>query len=476
MAKTLLIIEDDPLFGAELKRHYRRKGWRVMLANSLGAARSQLFDKNLLPRVVLADINLPDGNALDLFEEACARQLGGEWVFIAGYGRVADSVRALRLGAVDFLEKPVALQRLDLVIRGATRTATARHPLPDPLPVDSRRYSTASFVGQSSIARQLRAMLKRLAEAPISALIITGDTGTGKGVAARILHHSGSRHAAPLVEVNCSALPKDLLESELFGHEAGAFTGARGRRRGLFEQADGGTLFLDEIGEMPLDLQAKLLKALEEQRFRRVGGDDEIRVDVRVIAATNRDLAARIAAGDFREDLYHRLCVFELKLPPLRDRLQDLDELVPMFVAEFNLKSGKKISLIGEAVWERLRAHTWPGNIRELRNVIERSVLFADGDELPLQWLQLRPQVLVPCSDRVLEGRGTCTLHEEGTSIRVPFDGTLGLDDMDRFIICTALERNQHNVTATARMLNSTRDTLRYRIGKYAINLPEGPT
>ncbi|MFT6917189.1 MAG: two-component system response regulator AtoC [Motiliproteus sp.] len=475
MTKTLLIIDAEPQLGTELKRHYSRQGWHVVLVNSLAGARPQLFDKELRPRVVFADIRLPDGNALDLFEEACERQIGGEWIFITGYGRVADSVRALRLGAFDFLEKPVDLQRLDQVIRGATRRAHEPQRLSDSLPVGSRRYSPANFVGQSSTARQLRLLLKRLAEAPISALIITGDTGTGKGIAARILHHSGSRRDAPLIEVNCSALAKDLLESELFGHEAGAFTGARGRRRGLFEQADGGTLFLDEIGEMPLDLQTKLLKVLEEQSFRRVGGDDEIRVDVRVVAATNRDLAARIATGDFREDLYHRLCVFELRLPPLRDRLQDLDELVPLFVTEFNLKSGKQVSLIGEAVWEKLRAHSWPGNIRELRNVIERSVLFADGEELPLQWLQLRPQQLLPCRARVSEGRSACTLHEEGTSIRVPLDGTLGLDDMDRFIICTALERNQHNVTATARMLNSTRDTLRYRIGKYAIDLPDSP-
>tara|TARA_R110001583_G_scaffold40092_3_gene128321 strand:+ start:2094 stop:3521 length:1428 start_codon:yes stop_codon:yes gene_type:complete len=472
MAKTLLIIEDEPLLGAELKRYFTREGWRVVLADSLAAARSQLFVKGLLPPVVLSDMNLPDGNALDLLEEACEQQIGGEWVFLTGYGSVADSVRALRLGAYDFLEKPVDFNHLNLVINSATRSATAQRRLRDQLAVGSQRYSPASFVGQSDTAQRLRAMLKRLAEAPISTLIITGDTGTGKGVAARILHQSGSRSDAPMVEVNCSALPKDLLESELFGHEAGAFTGAKGRRRGLFEQADGGTLFLDEIGEMPLDLQAKLLKALEEQRFRRVGGDHEIKVDIKVIAATNRDLAARIDAGNFREDLYHRLCVFELKLPPLRERIQDLDELVPMFVAEFNAKSEKKVSFIGEVAWEKLRAHTWPGNVRELRNVIERCVLFADGDELPLQWLQLQPLRLAACSDPVAENRGACVLHEDGKCVRVPLDGSMGLDDMDRFIICTALEHNRHNITATARMLNTTRDTLRYRIGKYAISLP----
>ncbi len=276
-------------------------------------------------------------------------------------------------------------------------------------------------------------------------------------------------------KINCSALPKDLLESELFGHEAGAFTGAKGQRRGLFEQADGGTLFLDEIGEMPIDLQAKFLKVLEEQCFRRVGGDREIHVDVQVIAATNCDLAARVEDGSFRADLYHRLCVFQLHLPTLRERIQDLDELVPLFVTEFNTKARKNVSVISATAWEKLKAHTWPGNVRELRNVIERCVLFADGSELPLQWLQLQPERLVARGDddSMRNSTDIPAPQGDGQYVRLPLDGSMGLDQMDRFIICAALEQNQYNVTATAQMLNTTRDTLRYRIRKYAINLPD---
>jgi len=426
--------------------------------------------------VVLSDMSLPDGNALDLLEEVQKeQQTSGEWVFLTGYGSVADSVRALRLGAYDFLEKPVDFDRLDLVIKGAARSATAQRRLQDQLAAGSSQFTPEGFVGKSDVASQLREMLGRLAKAPFSTLIITGETGTGKGVVARILHHSGLRNDAPLVEVNCSALPKDLLESELFGHEAGAFTGAKKRRRGLFEQADGGTLFLDEIGEMSLDLQAKLLKVIEDQSFRRVGGDREIRVDVQVIAATNCDLAARVDDGSFRADLYHRLYVFNLQVPTLRERIQDLDDLVPLFVAEFNTKAGKSVSTIGAEAWKKLKAHTWPGNVRELRNVIERCVLFADGRELPLQWLQLQPARLTPRNgdDAMRNGNGIIDLQEAGQYVRLPLDGSMGLEAMDRFIINAALERNQYNVTATAQMLNTTRDTLRYRIRKYEIILPE---
>jgi DNA-binding NtrC family response regulator len=238
MARTLLILEDEALLGTELKRHFQREGWRVALVDSLAAARSELFDKGLIPPVVLSDMTLPDGNALDLLEEVCEQQIGGEWVFLTGYGSVADSVRALRLGAYDFLEKPVNFERLDLVVNGAARSATAQRRLHDQMAVGHTRFTPESFVGGSSQAQHLRDMLKRLAAAPFSTLVISGETGTGKGVAARILHHTGVRRNAPLIEVNCSALPKELLESELFGHEAGSFTGAKGRRRGLFEQAN----------------------------------------------------------------------------------------------------------------------------------------------------------------------------------------------------------------------------------------------
>jgi len=475
MARTLLIIEDEAMLGSELKRYFEHEGWRVVLTGSLAATRRELYNNGLVPLVVLSDMSLPDGNALDLLEEIREQKISGEWLFLTGYGSVADSVRAMHLGAYDFLEKPVDFERLDLVVRGAARSALAQRRLHDQLTAGSSSYTAEGFVGQSSAARRVREMLMKLAVMPVSSLIITGETGTGKGVVARILHHSGPRREAPLVEVNCSALPKDLLESELFGHEAGAFTGAKGRRRGLFEQADGGTLFLDEIGEMPVELQAKLLKVLDEKYFRRVGGNREIQVDVQVLAATNRDLPACVRNGSFREDLYHRLSVFELTLPPLRERIQDLEELVPLFVAEFNANAGKRVKTISREFWDELKAHTWPGNVRELRNVIERCVLFADDKELPLQWLHLHPEHS-PARQRGEAERAPAAAsasQDDSSSVVLPLDGSISLDEMDRRIICAALKRNQYNVTATAQLLNTTRDTLRYRIRKYAIALPD---
>jgi len=464
VSDSLLIIEDEQLLGSELVRHYRRAGWEVNLAKTVAEAQRALVVRDLAPLVVLSDINLPDGSGLDLLESV--RQQGGygEWVFLTGYGDVPDSVRAMRLGAFDFLTKPCDQERLDIVVQGAARSARAQRRLREESANRSRRYTPASFSGKSDGAKQVRELLGKLTQVPFSALIITGETGTGKGLAARILHHAGPRAEGPLVEVNCAALPRDLLESELFGHEAGAYTGARGRRRGLIEQAHGGTVFLDEIAEMPVDLQAKLLKVIEDRTLRRLGGDNEIQVDVQLLAATNRNIEEQVAEGDFRADLYHRLSVFRLELPPLRERIADLAELVPLFVAEFNAIANKKVSEIPDVVWKRLREHTWPGNVRELRNVVERCVLFAADQRFPVDWLQLGAAGATADSPATESPDGRLCL---------PVDGSMGLDDMVGQIIETVLARNGNNITETSRVLKTTREKVRYRIEKYHIKRPE---
>jgi DNA-binding NtrC family response regulator len=465
MSDTLLLIEDEALLGSELARHFRRGDWEVVLATDLKAARRTLLDDELAPLVVISDMQLPDGNALDLLADVRERSRGGEWIFLTGFGSVADSVRALRLGAYDFLEKPVDQKRLDLVVAGAARGARAQRQIDEQARQQHQSYSIDAFIGRSAAARAAREVLRKLSQVPFSALVIGGETGTGKGLATRILHYSGRRAAGPLVEINCAALPHELLESELFGHEAGAFTGAKKRRRGLIEQASGGTLFLDEIAELQSDLQAKLLKVIEDQRLRPLGSEAEVAVDVQLIAASNRDLAARVSEGSFRDDLYHRLSVFGLTLPALRDRLEDLEDLVPAIVAEYNVRSGKAVRDIPDAVWAELRGHHWPGNVRELRNVIERCVLFADGDVFPLQWLQLAgrsappppPEAAAPRDDQLV----------------LPLDGTMSIDDMDRHIVANALARAHNNLSAAARMLGTTRQTLRYRVKKYGIGVKD---
>ena len=460
MADTLLLIEDEQLLGNELARHFSRKGWDVVHHVDLSSARRALFNQGLLPLVVVSDMNLPDGNALDLLEECREQQRTGEWLFLTGYGTVADSVRALRIGAYDFLEKPCDQERLDLVVASAARSALAQRRLEDHAHNQNRAYPVTTFVGSSKAAEEVREVLSRLIGVSISALVIGGETGTGKGLVARILHNSGPRARAPLIEVNCAALPRELLESELFGHEAGAFTGPKKTRRGLIQQADGGTLFLDELAEMHIDLQSKLLKVIEDQRVRPLGSEKEMNVDVQLIAASNRDLAERVDAGEFRSDLYHRLNVFELVLPSLKDRISDLDELVPLIVDEFNAIAGKNVRDIPDEVWEILKSHSWPGNVRELRNVIERCVLFSDGPVFPARWLQLPGQ------------SAQAKNESDADTLRLPLDGSVSLEEMEAHIIRVALERSNYNATAAARSLGTTRQKLRYRAQKHGVQSP----
>lgn len=460
MRATLLIIEDEILLGTELSRHYQNGGWEVEWAITLSQARSMLLEQHFDPLLILSDMSLPDGNVLDLIEAVQGQHPHAEWLLLTGYGSVPDSVRALRLGAYDFLEKPCELEHLDLVIASAARSARAQRRLFYQAQQHHRQYSPQAFVGHSQSAQEVRKLLAKITEVPFSALIIGGETGTGKGLAARILHYGGERAQHPMVELNCAALPRELLESELFGHEAGAFTGAKTRHSGLIEQANGGTLFLDEIGEMPLDLQAKLLKVIEDRRVRHLGGNKEISVDVQLLAASNRDLEQMAKQGSFRSDLYHRLSVFRLNLPALREIKEDLDDLMPLFIAEFNAEAGRQVKIIPERVWTRLYAHDWPGNVRELRNVVERCVLFSEDAVFPEQWLQLPGQANSPASP-------SPTANSD--QILLPLDGSMVLEEMDRYIIETVLRRNDYNIAATARALGTTRETLRYRIQKHGL-------
>jgi DNA-binding NtrC family response regulator len=471
MPNTLLIIEDEHLLGSELQRHYRKQGYEVIWVENCADARHQLHSRSIDPLLVLSDLNLPDGNGLSLLEENAGRLNGCEWVFLTGYGDVPDSVHALRLGAFDFLTKPCPLDKLDMTVHSAMRSALAQRRLLEGTYDASQRYTPATFTGNSPAAEQTRRMLNQLSQVPFSALILTGETGTGKGLAARILHYNSSRAKEPLVELNCAALPKDLLESELFGHEAGAFTGAKGRHRGLVEQAHQGTLFLDEIGEMPLDLQSKLLKVLEDHKVRRLGGEHEVNVDIQIIAATNRNLQDEVRKGNFRADLYHRLSVFELRMPTLLERGADLHELAATFIAEFNHKSGKKVTQVSPRAWERLKSYPWPGNVRELRNVLERCVMLSTSNVLPEQWLQLQA-VTLPENEPTTESAPVTPLlpagkiRQDESSITFPLDGSMGLDDMTGEIIRAMLDRHQGNVMEVARMLKTTREKIRYRIEK----------
>lgn len=464
MANRLLILDVGNEQARKTAQYFAKKDWSTEVCHSLQEIIAQFDQHEFDPHVLL--IYVTDNTwDFDAIKAALGQHLDFCEVIVSIDSTLKTEWEQQDVEQDDLVyeifphhEKP---SQLTPVLKRALRTSLTHRRLHKYTSVEKHQYNIGAFVGNSETAANIRAMFKQLVNVPLSTLIITGETGTGKGLAARILHFCGQRAGEPIVELNCAALPKELLESQLFGHEAGAFTGAKGRHRGLFEQADGGTLFLDEIGDMDLDLQAKLLKAIEDKKIRRLGSEREIHVDVQIFAATGVDLQLAVHENRFREDLFHRLNVFNIALPPLRERKNDLLELVPLIVAEFNQTANKNISTISDEVWEKLLAYNWPGNIRELRNVIERCVLMSNSEDFPVAWLQLDNNGLQP--------KPTQNTALDDKSIRIPLDGSMTLDDIERHIIEKILEEYDFNVSESAKALGATRETLRYRIQKYGI-------
>ncbi len=465
MANRILIIEDDKNESTRVYEAFVKGGWESVVAEDIQSAKKVLLDDEFEPHVVLADVGLPDGNLLDRLEELQRETDFCEWIFVTDSDQQSVFERIDEL-AYEYIIRPIDQRRLDTSCRRALRAALTQFRLKKFSQEQTSRYTVASYLGKSKAIAKVRYLISQLKDVPLSTMIITGETGTGKGLTAGIVHHSGHKKNGPFVELNCAALPRELLESQLFGHEAGAFTGAKSRHKGLFEQADGGTLFLDEIGDMDLELQAKLLKAIEEQKIRRLGSEKEISVDVQIIAATGIDLERAVVEGEFRDDLFHRLSVFCIELPTLRERKDDLMELVPNFIVEFNHKANKKVDIIEDETWEILLDYDWPGNVRELRNVLERCVLLSKDEVLPREWLQLKRQIAAT----IKEGDSQQNLSTDGQSILIPLDGSCSLDDMEKLIIESALNKSDGNVAEAARLLKTTRQTLRYRIKKHLIS------
>lgn len=376
---TVLIVDDEPTPRQFLQQSLVDKGYASIEAGTLTQAQQQID----LGRadIVLLDINLPDGSGMRLLERLAQDQPGLPVIIITGYGDIETAVDAMQAGAQDFLTKPIDHDRLLKALARASETVSLRQEL-DHLR-QSRRAQYNWVVGETPAMKRVAELVERAAPTN-SGVLICGESGTGKEVIANAIHQLSPRRNAPFMAVNCAALPDHLLESELFGHEAQAFTGATKRKHGLMEVADGGTLFLDEISSMKPDLQAKLLRAIEEHAIRRVGSTTPMKIDVRIVAASNRNLPAMIAAGQFREDLYWRLKVVSIDLPPLRERLDDIPALVGAFVSKLNQEMGKQVKIIHPHVLDALKAHHWPGNIRQLGNTIEAAMLFCDGDTLEM--------------------------------------------------------------------------------------------
>ncbi len=444
----ILIVEDEKLLRWTLEQRLKKLGHETQLAENLAQAGEHLDTHR--PDLMLLDLGLPDGFGLDFYEANRERLADTVVLVMTAVGQVEDAVRAMKLGALDFLTKPVDHE---VLVRLVARSLEVRRTTLEAKVARATRERTLSteVVAHSPRFRRTLEIAADVARSDISSVLIQGESGAGKNVVARHIHAASPRHERPLLEVNCPAIPDQLLESELFGHERGAFTDAKTSKAGCFELADGGTVVLDEIAELKPELQSKLLHFLEGRRFRRVGGLREITVDVRVVALTNRDLKEMVASGRFRNDLYHRLSVFPIAVPPLRERAEDILPLARHFLESLRGKLARPFSGFERDAENLLLTYPWPGNIRELRNVVERAMILEHGSRISTASL-------------VLEGVGPRAELPVPTGMP---EGIMPLEDVEQEMVRRAMQAAGHNQTRAAELLGITRDQLRYRVKKY---------
>jgi len=459
---TLLILEDEAVLARTLGKTFVRLGFETRHAASVEEAMRILADTSV--DAALLDYRLPDGSGLEVLDRLIADDPTLPVIMMTAFGSVADAVQAMQRGARDYVQKPFELDEIQIKVERALHTARERREV---IYYRGRNAATATILGESAAMLRLRGLVERIARmtggsgAPAPTILLLGETGSGKGHVARALHASGGRREGPFIDINGNALPDNLVEAELFGFEKGAFTDAKTSRPGLFEMAEGGTLFLDEIGHISAATQAKLLKAIEEKVVRRIGASAARRVDVQVIAATNRDLEAAVRLGEFREDLWQRLSVAVIRIPPLREREGDALRLATVLLDDTCRRYGVPARRFSPECERALAQHAWPGNVRELANAIERAVLFADND--PVQVADLGLDAGSASPGRISAGPNRVV------DIDFP-DGGIPLEVVERTLLVRALEKAGGNQSAAARLLSISRDTLRYRMEKHGLD------
>lgn len=453
--KTILVVDDEANLRKVLSAMLRREGFSVLTAADGAEALALLASHRV--DVLLTDLRMPQLDGMALLERTHAEYPGTPVVMLTAHGTVDTAVTAMKLGAFDYLTKPFDKEELQVVMQKAA--ASADLSLSEPSEADDGRFGV---VGNSSVLQDVFRTIDKVAPSP-STVLVTGESGTGKELIARALHERSPRSEKPFIRINCAAIPRELMESELFGYEQGAFTGAVGSKPGRFELADEGTLFLDEIGEIPLEMQVKLLRALQESEFERVGGVTTTRVDVRLVAATNQDLAQLVRDGAFREDLYYRLNVVPIVLPPLRDRRDDIPLLAHHFLKKYNERLGKTVEAVDEGALSLLKGYAWPGNIRELENVMERAILFAENhtitaDELPDQVRSpdAPAEAAVSQSSQDLTPTGPVGPLKEIVRQHT--------ETVEKDLIRRALDETGGNVTKAARRLEISRKSLQNKM------------
>lgn len=457
--ETILVIDDERLVRWSLQQKLEQWGYHVSMAeNGATALRRAQLDN---PDLITLDLRLPDISGIEVLSELRKRNLQVPVIVITAFGIVDDAVQSLKLGAYDFIEKPINFERLQNAVRNALETRRLRTEVARTHEIQRSEFSVDRIIGISAHIREVRELIKKIAGSEASTILIQGESGTGKDLVAHAIHFESLRRDRPFFAINCAAIPETLMESELFGHEKGAFTDARSLKKGMFEMADGGSLFLDEVSEMTLGMQAKLLRVLEGHSFRRVGGVKNIHVDVRVIVASNRNLEDAVRTSKFRQDLYYRLAIIPLTLLPLREHKEDIPALLEHFIQYYNEKFRKNIQGLKKEAEDLLMNYDWPGNIRELRNAIERVMILAEGSRVASKYLPIRISeggiIPVPLADS--EGNG---------GVRLP-PGGMSLYGVERELIRQALEQARGNKTTAAKLLHITRDTLRYKVKKYRL-------
>ncbi len=451
----VLLVDDERLICASLRRLLGASGFQVTEAHTVAHGLAAL--ERELPDLLLLDYHLPDGTGLEVLQ--AARRLAPTLpiVMITAHASIGGAVEAIRLGAYDYVAKPFEQDDLLQTIGRALEASQLREEVARHRDLGRRDFASSGIVAQSAAMKEVVELIQRVASSEATTILLLGESGVGKGLIARALHYEGAAASSPFLDITCTALPENLLESELFGHEKGAFTDARAQKKGLLELAEGGTAFLDEIGDLSGALQGKLLRFLEEKSFRRVGGTRDIRLALRIVAATNKDLEREVAEGRFRADLYFRLKVIPIEIPPLRKRREDIAPLAQSFVSHFNTEFRKTVRGFDAAALRLLQEYAWPGNVRELRNAVERAVLLSRTPVLGAE--DLPGEISRPRSAPTNGSSSTFTLPRGG----------LVLEDVERDLLRQALTASRGNRTRAARLLGMNRDQIRYRIEKFGL-------
>jgi len=454
MPQKILVIDDEKLIRWTLEQHLVKEGYEVVTADSAEKGLTIITEES--PDLVLLDNRLPEMSGLELLEKLNAQERGLMVIMITAYGLVETAVRAMKLGAYDYISKPFNLEEITFVIRKALEAGSLRRQ------VKQLQGKIDTIIGETEKMTRVKELILRIAKSDATTVLVQGESGTGKELVAKAIHFGSARADKPFMAINCAALPVTLLETELMGHEKGAFTDAKAVKKGLFELADGGTLFLDEIGDMDLSMQAKLLRVLEEKSFRRVGGVKDIKVDVRVISATNQDLSTAMNEGKFRRDLYYRLQVVPINLPPLRERGRDVLLLARHFMEHFNRECHKSVQGFSQETETILLSYGWPGNVRELKNVIERAMIFEVENEILPEHL---PQELVDAKAMTAQLTGAPISLD---CLVIPETG-ISIEDVEHALVKKALEMANDNQTRAAQLLRMPRDAFRRRMKRFGL-------